>query len=1262
MSGKNKGAINSWIMSLGSTTDIIPQVVKIDSPTLRRNSWSAAAKSVESLQSSGSYDTGSDGGSDHGEPSTSVYISKSMLNVEPPTIIITDEDDAISLDDKDEEIQLCQNRACSIKGPAMKICHHSDCQDKNNHKPLMLCADCDATIHKTPSNEGHLRFDLHPKAFANGYGRKVSSRSLPDQATSENENEDENENVIEDDGTDGCAEDTEGVPNGGDEPKDEQHEQIVPEKDASEQTGPVEQEFTVKQDAPDLFSSPSRESYSKNKAAKIKRKKVIKRERTDRRYHTDNNIGKDCFTVRMELWDQAELELVNAKEGVTLRDALVPIFEKRKINLDAVNVYLQSSNTPLPLIVDTFPFGGSQLIVKAKEGSDPFAKPKPAQKPKTVAKTPSSSIGRKKGALVLEDMTNTEISSSPHGTLTGADLKQLNRPRSQSKFMTSLFSPFVKDKEKQEALADYLNGYSSHGFPEMPALLTMGKPMFDASLLDIEEHWSQVVDDNEGLSKKEKDQQEALWELLHTETEYIKKVQVIADLFLCCLLDLQNQSVLNEIETEKLFNNISDVVTANCLFWESYIFKMLQEARSSRTPLKPTMLKEAFEKFEELFHPYTKYCLDQQSCVEYMKSRYSENDVFKTFVMWAESQSQCNRLKLTDLLVMPMQRLTKYSLLLNAILKKTDDKEDQDDLIDMIENVNTFVSHVNLTIRHVQEQERLAALISRIESYEAVDLNSEECVKLIGEYTKLDLTCPLPGCSPELKRNLLIEGPLKLKDAYSRNDVYCFLFTDMFLITKPVSRKTNLSSSKVRVIKAPMRLDRIAIRELRDGVSFLLVYLSDYDVAEKAYTFHGEPVKLWIDHIRKAQESYKEARKAMTTRASKLSYLQIESDAINGDYPSSAILDNTHKAVSRQESDSSDKFLPNIASRSSSTDLVEDAENTENLEVIVEEMRPRSATFSAAHHVNDTDAISRNKSCPDHALINSINGSPSESPRTSPRDNSPRVATSPVQPTDTTQEGGVVKPVPTIIAQQAITRTDSQSSNESSGTSPDYPPPAYNTVTHNNMDFVSEDIRSKLNQRRSSRGEKRYHTADAIQDMNKKDRDASIHKRLSWNFGNTVDINIEDGNGKLKGKAYSSESLRSVRSSSGISSTSSLINEENEDDFLPTDDNHHYFEDGDILNGIKTSRSDSNINEHLHTNSDKLTSHSASDLLRNTSASSLTNSTSDSSETNTSSETLTNITSTDTSVTPSRRKLTHAELIRMKKQLLLNATLEASDV
>lgn len=53
-------------------------------------------------------------------------------------------------------------------------------------------------------------------------------------------------------------------------------------------------------------------------------------------------------------------------------------------------------------------------------------------------------------------------------------------------------------------------------------------------------------------------------------------------------------------------------------------------------------------------------------------------------MQWAETDKQCNRLKLADMLAKPHQRLTKYPLLLKTILKKTDEQTSKDALNHMV--------------------------------------------------------------------------------------------------------------------------------------------------------------------------------------------------------------------------------------------------------------------------------------------------------------------------------------------------------------------------------------------------------------------------------------------------------------------------------------------------------------------------------------------------------------------------------------------------
>lgn len=109
-------------------------------------------------------------------------------------------------------------------------------------------------------------------------------------------------------------------------------------------------------------------------------------------------------------------------------------------------------------------------------------------------------------------------------------------------------------------------------------------------------------------------------------------------------------------------------------------------------------------------------------------------------------------------------------------------------------------------------------------------------------------------------------------------DVYCFLFTDLLLVTKAVKK-----AERTKVIRPPLLVDKIVCRELRDpgkefwppapgyGVpmagantnlsfpcpgSFLLIYLNEFHSAVGAYTFQASSQALcrsWVDTIYNAQ-------------------------------------------------------------------------------------------------------------------------------------------------------------------------------------------------------------------------------------------------------------------------------------------------------------------------------------------------------------------------------------------------------------------------
>ncbi|XP_056400794.1 pleckstrin homology domain-containing family G member 5 isoform X2 [Hyla sarda] len=720
----------------------------------------------------------------------------------------------------EDKVLICDNPDCIDRRRATKVCHHADCQQMNQKNPLNLCESCDIKFHSTMHFDRHIRFDLPPQGSI--LARNVSTRSCPPRTSPASDVEEDEEELLDGKG----------------------------EKKAA--------------------------------GLKITKKKT-------RRRHTDDP-SKECFTLKFDLNVDIETEIVPAMKKKSLGEVLIPAFERKGIELSKVDIFLDQSNTPLSLNFEAYRFGGHYLKVKAKPGDEQkveqavkdfrslslpimrntgatstyiFTPPneRPDPPPFRRESTDILAPGRRRknmteflgdATIPIQDPLQNFSSSLPNNDT----WKNRAASRFSGFFGSGTTGPFGKEIDKMEQLESKLHSYSMFGLPKLPQQLRFDQDSWeeeeDDTNLSLEDSWQEIIDVPETLTRRQCHQQEAIWELIHTEATYIKKLKVITDLFLCCLLNLQESGLLCEVEPEKLFSNVQEIIQLHRTLWGNVMAPVLDKTRKSKSLLNPVDFQKGFKMFEALFKPYIRYCMEEEGCMEYMRNLHRDNELFRAYVTWAEKHKQCNRLKLSDMLVKPHQRLTKYPLLLKSILKKTDDHQIRESIIIMINSVERFINHVNSRMRQRQEQQRLAAIISRIDSYEAVESSSDEVDKILKEFCKLDLTAPMIGTSPDETRQLLLEGSLKMKEGKdSKMDVYCFLFTDLFLITKPVKK-----AERTKVIRQPLLVDKVICRELKDTGSFLLIYLNEYRSAVGAYTFQASGQSLcrgWVEALFNAQ-------------------------------------------------------------------------------------------------------------------------------------------------------------------------------------------------------------------------------------------------------------------------------------------------------------------------------------------------------------------------------------------------------------------------
>ncbi|XP_006914772.1 pleckstrin homology domain-containing family G member 6 [Pteropus alecto] len=415
-------------------------------------------------------------------------------------------------------------------------------------------------------------------------------------------------------------------------------------------------------------------------------------------------------------------------------------------------------------------------------------------------------------------------------------------------------SPKLKEVTKARELEMRLHTFSMFGIPRLPPEdrqhWEIGKG--SDSGLTIEKSWKELVPGHKEMSRELCHQQEALWELLTTELIYMRKLKIMTDLLAAGLLNLQRVGLLTEVSAETLFGNVPSLIRSHRSFWEEVLGPTLRETRASGQPLDPVSLQDGFLAFRQRFQPYVQYCLRVKQTMAYAREQQDSSPLFRAFVQWCEKHKRSGRQMLGDLLIKPHQRITKYPLLLQAVLKRSPEARARQALNAMIAAVESFLQHINKQVRHSEEQESLVAAAQRMGPYEVLEPSSEEIEKNLRPFSSLDLTSPMLGVAPEHIRQLLLEGPVRVKEGREgKLDVYLFLFSDVLLVTKP-QRK----GDKAKVIRPPFMLEKLVCRPLRDPHSFLVIHLSEFQCVSSALVVHcpsATDCAQWLEKTQQAQ-------------------------------------------------------------------------------------------------------------------------------------------------------------------------------------------------------------------------------------------------------------------------------------------------------------------------------------------------------------------------------------------------------------------------
>nr|XP_061811604.1 guanine nucleotide exchange factor VAV3-like isoform X2 [Nerophis lumbriciformis] len=161
---------------------------------------------------------------------------------------------------------------------------------------------------------------------------------------------------------------------------------------------------------------------------------------------------------------------------------------------------------------------------------------------------------------------------------------------------------------------------------------------------------------------------------------------------------------LSTAEMEKVFVNIPDLVKVHkCL---------LQEIQDSVQHRSAQNLHQIFIAFKERLLIYGKYCSDVETAIATLDSICKDREDVRMKLEECSKRANYGKFTLRDLLVVPMQRVLKYHLLLQELVKHTHDATDKSNLrkaLDAMKDLAQYVNEVkrdNETLREIDQYQK----------------------------------------------------------------------------------------------------------------------------------------------------------------------------------------------------------------------------------------------------------------------------------------------------------------------------------------------------------------------------------------------------------------------------------------------------------------------------------------------------------------------------------------------------------------------------
>ncbi|XP_056321222.1 uncharacterized protein si:dkey-91i10.2 isoform X2 [Danio aesculapii] len=254
----------------------------------------------------------------------------------------------------------------------------------------------------------------------------------------------------------------------------------------------------------------------------------------------------------------------------------------------------------------------------------------------------------------------------------------------------------------------------------------------------------------ERCSKLRTERKEAILEFLNTESSYGEDLRIIKEEFYC---PMQSAGLLTAEQLTVVFSNVQELIDVNDKFTDHLQDSIDQAFDQGDEDLQAVCIGEIFLEFVNMLPAFQTYCLQQSTSVNMLNTLEKEKELLRIFLDVSQNDNTAlRRMNLRSFLMAPLQRVTKYPLLLSRISKATNEcHPDYPRLKEAKSRVESHLEHINMKTK----QEGTATWSLR--SFRRDSRKNREVINI----EMRELSMKMVGWARE-STHFIMEGPLQL--------------------------------------------------------------------------------------------------------------------------------------------------------------------------------------------------------------------------------------------------------------------------------------------------------------------------------------------------------------------------------------------------------------------------------------------------------------------------------------------------------------------